>query len=122
MNNIQPIKQPNQIKNTSGHHPLQFWCLVKLEQAEEVTTGGIVLVRDTVEQEQAAKTRAYLIEAGSAAFTDVNRATGQPIWPNPPQPGDELCITKYTVDKITGIDGEKYWLINDRDILGVITR
>lgn len=102
--------------NKSGFTPFGYRCLVKLEEAEEVSEGGIVLVKDTTETEQLRKTRATLIAKGARAFHDINGNVTDNC-----EPGMTIEIKQYAGASITGpADGVEYQLINDTDVYGEV--
>jgi len=97
--------------NKSGLEPFEYTCLIQLKKVEDISAGGIVLAKDTVQKEQWAETEAVLIAAGGNAFSDWRG--------DKPAPGDNIIVRKYSGQQTyTGDDGEKYQFLNDKDIRG----
>lgn len=90
--------------------PAGYRILLKMEEVQEKTSGGIILPQQTVDKDQAAKEWGKVIALGNCCYFDQ------------PKPwcgvGDTVGIVKYngTVmqDEATG---EKFRLINDKDVL-----
>lgn len=100
--------------NASGINPVEYKCIVLPDKVEETTQGGIVLARNIQEQDQLSETRCRLIAVGGMAFDDWNDK-------RKPQPGDRVLIAKYSGILCRGDDGEEYRVINDKDVLAILT-
>jgi len=100
--------------NASGIQPVEYKCLVLPDKVEETTQGGIVLARNIQEQDQLAETRCQLVAVGGMAFDDWNDE-------RKPKPGDRVLIAKYSGILCRGDDGEEYRVINDKDVLAILT-
>jgi len=102
--------------NPSGFEPFGYRCLVLLEEAEEVSDGGIVIVKETVEKEQMRKTRATLVAKGGKAFHDINGNLRDEC-----EVGDVIEIKQYAGAALIGPKDEvEYQLINDTDVYGKV--
>jgi chaperonin GroES len=101
--------------NTSGVRPLDNRVLVKPDNVETVTKGGIILI-DT-EKEQMAQVRGTLIAAGVNAWAEAAATSPEFVMPSP---GTRVLIAKYGGIQIDGDDGEKYRIMNDLDITAVL--
>ena len=105
--------------NKSGLVPVDFKVLLEQHKTEEITEGGIVLSLDTVEKEQWKVSRCDVIAIGGRAFTNLDGVT----WPGEiPQVGDTVITREYCGFTISGEDGEKYQLCNDKDILAIVEK
>ena len=94
--------------NSSGIQPVEFKVLVKPDDVEERTKGGLYIPDTVRDQQRMAQVKATLVAVGGNAFSD---------WTKPiPKIGDRLYIGKYTGDRFQGADGETYQLINDKDV------
>lgn len=103
--------------NTSGVDPLDMRVLVLPDPVEEVTKGGIILADATKEQAKYATVKATLIAAGETAWAEAiagGRFT-------PPQPGQRVMIAKYGGSVFKGDDGREYRIMNDEDVIGVLS-
>lgn len=100
------------VGNPSGLQPVEYKVLIKQDETEKVTDGGIVLPKETTEKEQWAEVKATLIAVGGKAFHDFGD-------PNP-RPGDRVVVRQYAGYKIKGKDKIEYQVCNDKDITLII--
>jgi len=105
-------QEGGRMKNESGIYPVEYKVLVLLDKVEEKTEGGIYFPEQTREREEWASQRGTLIAIGGNAFEDVK----EPI----PKPGDRICTVRYPGGSVTGKDGKKYHLINDKEMTAII--
>lgn len=106
--------------NASGLIPVDHHCLVRIDKAEEVSKGGIVIPEKQQEREQWAETRGTLVAVGGSAFYGwVPQYLGEEE-PRLPQPGDRVMVRQYNVYRVRGTDGQYYSLVEDRDILLIV--
>lgn len=108
-----PSAQSAMPLNKSGIEPLDLRILVKPDPVEERTAGGIILADTTKDRKKYAATRATLVAAGDNAFKEWGQAIT-------PKPGDRVCYAQYSGAEQEGLDGERYVLMNDADLLAVI--
>lgn len=102
--------------NSSGVKPIDMRVLVKPDPVEEVTKGGIFLPDQVKEQEKWAAVKATLIDAGTCAWGEaVARGFIAPL------PGARVMIAKYGGKDFKGDDGEWYRMMNDEDVVGILT-
>jgi chaperonin GroES len=106
-------------ENTSGLHPVAFNVLVKPKEVEAKTAGGLLLAESTVEKEEFGRTEGTLIAISPGAFTE--NYFGWPEDATRPKVGDEVMFSKYRANEMTGRDGGKYWMMQDRDIAAVVS-
>lgn len=104
------------MENKSGIIPMEYKVLIVPKKIAKKTEGGIYMPDDTQEKHQFGVTEGVIVAVGPIAFTD-------PDWLDCPKPGDTILYDKYAGNNtsITGKDGEKYKLINDKEI-GAILR
>lgn len=93
--------------NKSGIHPTGSTVLVLLDEVPKTHGGTIELAQMTIEKDQLAQIRATLIECGPLSWENSKGAV--PI-------GSRVIIRKYAGELVTGSDGVKYRVINDKDI------
>ena len=98
--------------NESGIKPVEYKVLVKPKKVEEKTAGGIYLPDETREKEQFGMHEGELIAVSPMAFTD-------PKWLDCPQVGETVVYGRYAGRQLVGEDGEKYRLMDDKEIGGV---
>ena len=121
MSNVAELKAMH--VNESGMIPVEHKVLVKPIEVEEKTKGGIILPQQTKEQEELQQIKAHVIDVGGCAFHELSEAKGEFVpWPGNgvPKPGDRIIMAKYAGNLVTGSDGEKYRLINDKEIVAVL--
>jgi co-chaperonin GroES (HSP10) len=93
--------------------PVLHRLLVKPDTVETVTNSGIVLAINE-KREQAAAEQGVVISKGETCFADYGGRTDTVVV------GDRVLYAKYAGKEVTDLDGTKYILVNDEDIVGVI--
>lgn len=104
--------------NESGIQPMADNVLVRPKKVEERTAGGIFIPEDTKEREQFGQIEGDMVAASPGAFR-----YNYPEWPDGasrPQVGDRVIFSRYQATEVKGRDGEKYWLMKDTSIAGVL--
>ena len=105
--------------NKSGIIPLGFKVLVKIQEIEEVTKGGIIIPTDTIEKESAASQIATVIDFGQAAFT-IGVGDLPNEWNVKPAVGSNIILNRYAGITIESKNKEEYRLVNDKEILAIL--
>jgi co-chaperonin GroES (HSP10) len=103
--------------NSSGWSPVEFNCLVRVDEVQEKTKGGIYLPDAKRDEDKLASVEALLIDVSPLAFS-------YEVWPagaRKPQSGDRILMAKYAGSPVKGTDGGEYRVIKDKDILAVRT-
>ena len=100
------------MENKSGIYPKGHRVLIKAEEVEELTEGGILLPTEIQKREQLAEIRGRVVEIGSTAYSDQV----EPFC----KVGDRVIFAKYSGIVYGGKDGVEYRVINDLDIVAVI--
>jgi chaperonin GroES len=119
------------MKNESGIHPALDRVLIKPDDIEEKTAGGIIIPGTVGELHAMAQSTGVLVEAGPDAwidYTEVTRdASGAVLsittrgYSGPAaKPGDRVAFAKYGGLQVEGKDGQVYRLMNDEDITAPI--
>lgn len=101
--------------NASGIIPMDKRVLVKPDNVESISKGGIIL--PSVEKEQMAQMKATVVAVGETAWSEAihdARNFGVPF--AAPAAGSRVLIAKYGGIEVKGGDGETYRLLNDADI------
>ena len=108
------------VENKSGIHPAGDRVLIKPDEVEKVTEGGII-IPDTNERYAMAQSIGTVVEVGPDCWVDhvergpegvKTRGFSQPF----AKPGDRVCFAKYGGLQVPGKDGEQYRIMNDVDI------
>jgi chaperonin GroES len=103
------------MENQSGVQPVDVKVLVLPDPVSEKSVGGIYLPDAAKEKEEWRTVKGTLVAMGGDAFYDWK---GEPI----PQIGDRIYIAVNSGMVIPGVDGQKYRMLNDRDIVGIIVK
>ena len=90
--------------------PLQDRVLVKREEEEEQTVGGIIIPDTAKEKPQ----QGTIIAVGKGKILDNGTKVKLDV-----KVGDKILFTKYAATDIK-IDGEEYLIMREDDILGVV--
>lgn len=98
------------MKNESGYHPIEDRIIVKTIVLEEKTEQGIILPAQTKDAEDMAQIHGHFVAGGALAMERMQK--------NGIEPGDLIVFAKYSGDPFTGIDNEKYRIMNMRDVIG----
>lgn len=102
---------------SDAYLPLGCRVLLKPSEVEDKTSGGIFLPDSALEKENAMVQDAEIVAMGALAF--MHEVGGKmEVMPDKPKVGDMVRIVKYVGDVFT-IDGERFRLVNDCDILAV---
>ena len=99
--------------NESGLYPVEFKILVKLDTIDEKSAGGIFIPATLRDKQQMMQVEATLIAYGGNAFEDW---TGRI-----PEIDDHIYVGRAAGYQVRGMDGEKYQLMNDKDIAAIIS-
>ena len=103
--------------NQSGIQPLEYKCLVKLDEFKNTTDSGIVIsTGDESEREAMAQVKGTLVAIGHNAFVDWNWA---------PPVGSRVMISKHEGIICRGADQKeselgRYRLVQDKQIAAVL--
>jgi co-chaperonin GroES (HSP10) len=108
------------MQNTSGIHPLGDRVLIKPDEIEKTSPGGIIIV-DPEERHAMAQSIGTVVAVGPDCWVDhVERGpqgTKTVGFSGPfAQPGDRVCFAKYGGLQVPGKDGKLYRIMNDVDI------
>jgi chaperonin GroES len=102
------------MQNSSGVIPLDMRVVVKPDDAETVTKGGIIIPDTVAERKGMAGVNGVLIAAGDNAWEEAkNRAPGFVA----PKVGERIMFAKYGGVEFKRGD-EMFRIMNDEDIIG----
>lgn len=104
--------------NNSGIRPVQYMVIVKPDDVEKTTKGGIILPDTKVEKDEFQRMEGVLVAVSPMAFTFKDWPAGMDD--QKPRVGNRVTFARYNATEITGRDGGKYWLMKDESILGVM--
>jgi len=93
--------------------PFDARVVVKKPTRQERTESGIIIPDSIDEQKQTEQGEVVAVGPGSR-----NPTTGEPM-DVPLKVGDKIIYTKFSAVEVKN-DGEDFYLVNERDILGVI--
>jgi len=92
--------------------PLDDRVVIKQSEAEEKTSGGIILPDTAKEKPQIGK----IVAAGPGKLLDDGKRSKMSVKKN-----DEVLYAKYIGSEVE-IDGEKFVVLRESDILGIIEK
>ena len=92
--------------------PLDDRIIIKQLEAEEKTTGGIILPDTAKEKPQVGK----VVEIGPGKLLDNGKRAKMTV-----KKKDEVVYAKYGGSEVE-VDGEKYMILRESDIYGIIER
>lgn len=104
------------MNNQSGVIPLDLRVVVMPDPAETKTAGGIIIPDAIADKEKAAAVKGTLIAVGQNAFLEAGTAVQTMA-----KPGSRVMIGKYAGVVFKGDDGNEYRIMNDADIVGLLT-
>jgi chaperonin GroES len=92
--------------------PLDDRIVIKQSDAEEKTAGGIILPDAAKEKPQIGK----IVEIGPGKILDDGKRATMSVKKN-----DEVIYAKYIGNDVE-IDGEKYIILRESDVLGIVEK
>jgi chaperonin GroES len=92
--------------------PLDDRIVIKQSEAEAKSSGGIILPDTAKEKPQ----RGKVISVGPGKMNDKGKRSEMSV-----KKGDEVIYAKYLGNEIE-INGEKYVILHENDILGIIEK
>ena len=92
--------------------PLDDRIVIKQSEAEEKTTGGIILPDTAKEKPQIGK----IVATGPGKLLDSGKRGQMSV-----KKKDEVLYAKYSGSDVE-IDGEKYVILRESDILGIVDK
>lgn len=111
--------------NTSGIHPCGDRVLIKPDDIEEVTDGGIIIPSKVSELHAMAQSIGTFIAMGPDAYVDHVEKSKDGVktcgFSAPfAKPGDRVAFAKYGGLQVTGKDGKSYRIMNDVDVTAIV--
>ena len=102
--------------NPTGIKPVEYKVLIKVDEINDKSEGGIWIPESRLEREQMAHDRGTLVDVSEMAFED---------WPGRrPQVGEKVIFSKYAGSIIMFENKdrmrERYRLCNDKDICAIL--
>lgn len=102
--------------NTSGINPTGHMILIKPEQVEERTAGGIILPGAHLDRENTASQKGVIIARGPTAGDFIDWPEGHEY----PAEGARVLVKKFAGVEVKGDDGADYRVCEDKDVLAVL--
>jgi co-chaperonin GroES (HSP10) len=100
------------MKNESGIHPSLDRVLIRPDEIERRTEGGIIIPETVGELHAMAQSIGTFVDAGPDAYSDYHGPAAKP--------GDRVAFAKYGGLQVEGKDGKVYRLMNDIDVTAVV--
>lgn len=102
------------MKNTSGITPKGHRVLIKPEVFDNRTESGIIMATGNEQKRmELAQITGRVVEVGPEAWSDKDTRWAEP--------GERVIFAKYSGLLYTGADAAEYRLVNDIDIVAVIS-
>lgn len=102
------------MENKSGITPVGHRVLVLPVETERTTKSGIVIMDKTAIAEEMSQTQGTIV------------AIGETCWDDQPSPwakvGDFVMFGKYAGVIYDGLDGQKYRVLNDLDVVATLVK
>jgi len=95
--------------------PLLHGILIKPDNVEKKTDGGIIIPDMVTEKERKAVEYGTVVRTGPRAFIDYGRS------PDILSAGDRVSFARYAGKEVRDTDDAVYLLVNDVDILCLVT-
>lgn len=95
----------------------EYKVLIKPEEIKEQTAGGIFIPQEARDKEQAGATKGEIIDISPLAFKYDDWPSDERV----PKVGDNVAFARYAGVSIDDSDGETYRLVNDKDIIAILT-
>ncbi|KAK9058334.1 hypothetical protein SSX86_023175 [Deinandra increscens subsp. villosa] len=92
--------------------PLNDRVLIKVEEAEETTAGGLLLTQSTKEKPSIGT----VIAVGPGPLNEEGNRTGLPL-----SPGNTVLYSKYAGNDFKGADGSEYMALRASDVMAVLS-
>ena len=105
---------PAAVQGEAGIEPKGHLVLVLPDQVARQSPGGIAIPDEVLERDEMAQIFAQIVKLGPTCWYDEGGQKRAKV-------GDRVMIAKYVGQLITGADGLRYRVINDKDVLCVIT-
>ena len=106
-------------KYNPGFYPAGHRVLVWPIETDAKTESGIIIAQSAKERDDMAQIEAMVVAVGAGAYVDTQNREGKRI--SHCAEGDKVLIAKYAGIVKDGKDGKKYRLINDLDVIGVMS-
>ena len=97
-------------------HPTAYHLLIRTEEVEKVSTGGIVMMTDKeAGREKQGSAHGYIVAIGNKAWKHLE--DGEP-WA---ELGDKVIFERYagTVPAVDGLDDGKWRILKDEDVIAL---
>lgn len=95
--------------------PILHRLLVKPDDAELTSKGGIVLAVDPKKERQAVE-KGLVLAIGETAFMDFTKERECTL----PKVGDRIYYAKYAGKTVKDNDDKEYLMLNDEDVIAII--
>ncbi len=102
------------IENDSGILPLEYFVVIKPDQVDNKTKGGIYIPDETLDRNKQAQMTGIMIAEGPLAFQyEIDN-------PFTPEIGDRVAFGRYSGHTLKGRDGVEYRILKDGDLTAIV--
>lgn len=95
-----------------GLRPVEYRVVIEPHTVEKKTKGGLYMPDEVHERDSYAQQRGTLVAKSKYAFAEWSEGA--------PEIGDTVIFVKYAGPLTDGLDGKKYRILNDKDVLAVV--
>lgn len=103
------------INDESGIEPLEYNVLIKPDNVDQTTKGGIIIPDETLDRNKQAQMTGILIAIGPLAFQYIDIENSRI-----PQTGERVAFGRYSGHTLKGSDGIEYRILKDGDLTAVV--
>lgn len=113
--------------NKSGIKPVGNRIVVKPDDVERRTEGGIIIPDTEADKHAMAQSIGTLVDVGADCWIhEVERSDGARKVTGYSEPwakvGDRIAFAKYSGLQVEGEDGEVYRILNDTDVTAIVSK
>lgn len=99
-----------------GIRPIEYNVLIKQDEVEETTTGGVYIPGQEQDRQKHAQTRGEIIALSPMAFSFDDWPDGE----EKPQIGQRVVFGRHAGTFVEGLDGNEYRVVKDKDVVAVM--
>lgn len=107
------------IENRSGIWPTNYCILIKQNKAPR-KKGSLLMPETALDRMDGAITRGVIVAASPLAFDFAQWPDGGAGYERKPRVGDHVHFKKFSYAELEGADGETYWMIQDKELQGLL--
>lgn len=99
-----------------GIRPIEYNVLIKQDEVEEKTSGGVFIPGQEQDRQKHAQTRGEIVAMSPMAFSFDDWPQGEPK----PELGQRVVFGRHAGTFVEGVDGNEYRVVKDKDVVAVM--